>query len=96
MYQYDGTGHVSFLNGANAALSALGVIGGIAQSVSSIQNFNKMRSILSTKASQQYANIADGVCFVAGTQVKTVEGRKAIEEIEAGDRVYARDTTDKW
>ena len=96
--EYRETGHVSFLNGANAALSALGVVGGVGQSVSSIQSFGRMRGSLSSKsslssgASQQYANIADGVCFVAGTEVKTEEGRKAIEEIEAGDRVYAKDT----
>ncbi|MBD5544694.1 MAG: hypothetical protein HDR01_10780, partial [Lachnospiraceae bacterium] len=96
--EYRKTGHVSFLNGANAVLAGLGVVGGIAQSVSSIQNFDKMVSSLSSKPSlsngsgQQYANIADGVCFVAGTQVKTEEGRKAIEEIEAGDLVYARNT----
>ena len=76
--EYRETGRVSFLNGANAVLSALGVVGRVAQSVSSIQNFNKMRSSLSSKASQQYANIADGVCFVAETEVKTEEGRKAI------------------
>ena len=96
--EYRETGHVSFLNGANAVLAGLGVVGGIAQSVSSIQNFDKMMSSLSSKprlsngSGQQYANIADGVCFVAGTEVKTEEGRKAIEEIEAGDRVYARNT----
>ena len=96
--EYRETGHVSFLNGANAVLSGFGVVGGIGQSVNSVKSFNKMRSSLSSKsslssgASQQYANIADGVCFVAGTEVKTEEGRKAIEEIEAGDRVYAKDT----
>ncbi|MCM1161706.1 MAG: polymorphic toxin-type HINT domain-containing protein [Roseburia sp.] len=96
--EYRETGHVSFLNGANAALSALGVVGGVAQSVNSIRSFNRMRSSLSSKASlssgssQPYANIADGVCFVAGTQVKTEAGRKAIEAIEAGDLVYAKDT----
>ena len=82
--EYRETGRVSFLNGANAVLSALGVVGRVAQSVSSIQNFDKMMSRLSSKprlsngSSQQYANIADGVCFVAGTEVKTEEGRKAI------------------
>lgn len=40
---------MSFLNGANAVLSALGVVGGVAYSVSSVKNFNKMRSSLSNK-----------------------------------------------
>ncbi|AZZ92956.1 hypothetical protein EUZ85_20370 [Hahella sp. KA22] len=30
-------------------------------------------------------------CFVAGTLVETAEGKVAIEEIEVGDQVYARD-----
>ena len=33
-----------------------------------------------------------GGCFVAGTQIKTREGSKGIEEIEVGDFVYAKDT----
>ena len=48
--EYRETGHVSFLNGANAVLSGLGVVGGIGQSVSSIQSFNKMRSSLKSKS----------------------------------------------
>ncbi len=34
--------------------------------------------------------IADGACFVAGTRIKTSDGDKCIEEIEAGDLVYAK------
>ena len=34
---------------------------------------------------------ATGMCFVAGTQVHTEEGKERIEEIEAGDRVWAED-----
>lgn len=34
----------------------------------------------------------EGWCFVAGTLIKTKEGNKAIEEIEVGDLVYARNT----
>ena len=45
--EYRETGHVSFLNGANAALSALGVVGGVAYSVSSAKSFNKMRGVKS-------------------------------------------------
>ena len=48
--EYRETGHVSFLNGANAVLSGLGVVGGIAHSVNSAKNFNKMRSSLKSKS----------------------------------------------
>ena len=34
---------------------------------------------------------ATGMCFVAGTEVHTEEGKERIEEIEAGDRVWAED-----
>ncbi len=47
--EYRETGRVSFLNGANAVLSGLGVVGGIAHSVNSVKNFNKMRGSLSSK-----------------------------------------------
>ena len=37
-----------------------------------------------------------GVCFVAGTQVHTADGLKAIEEIEQGDLVWSwNDVTDE-
>lgn len=36
-------------------------------------------------------DLANGVCFIAGTKVATDEGLVNIEEIEVGDRVYATD-----
>ncbi len=35
-----------------------------------------------------------GLCFVAGTQIKTPEGNKNIEDIEVGDEVYSYDYYD--
>ena len=41
-------------------------------------------------ASTDLATLGSSVgCFVAGTTVKTEEGDKAIEEIEAGDKVLS-------
>ena len=57
--EYRETGHVSFLNGANAVLSGLGVIGGIAHSVNSVKNFNKMRSSLSSKRISKSGSVAE-------------------------------------
>ena len=48
--EYREKGHVSFLNGADAVLSGLGVVGGIAHSVNSVKSFNKMRNSLSSKS----------------------------------------------
>ena len=56
---------MSFLNGANAVLSGLGVIGGIAHSVNSVKNFNKMRSSLSSKNA---TNSSDRVYYHVTTQ----------------------------
>ncbi len=36
--------------------------------------------------------MGDNLCFVAGTEIKTDEGYKNIEEIHAGDLVYAKNT----
>jgi RHS repeat-associated protein len=38
------------------------------------------------------ADLEAGGCFVAGTLVLTASGRKAIETIQVGDRVWAKDT----
>ena len=68
--EYRETGHVSFLNGANAVLSGLGVVGGVAQSVRSVKSFNKMRSSLSSKTSSNPA----GATF-EGTIYRSVDSR---------------------
>ncbi len=50
-------------------------------------------SIPSPKGAYSFVDeIADGVCFVAGTQIKTVDGQKNIEDIKVGDMVYAKNT----
>ena len=54
--EYRETGHVSFWNGANAVLSGLGVVGGIAHSVNSAKNFNRMRSSIKSKNSSKAIN----------------------------------------
>ena len=61
---------MSFLNGANAVLSGLGVVGGVAQSVRSVKSFNKMRSSLSSKTSSNPA----GATF-EGTIYRSVDSR---------------------
>ena len=55
-------------------------------------SFNKPL-LLVRKASGQYACIAEGACFAAGTPVRTHTGFKAIEQIQPGDSVLSFNET---
>ncbi|WP_026493206.1 polymorphic toxin-type HINT domain-containing protein [Butyrivibrio sp. XPD2002] len=55
---------------------------------------NNCPEILDEKERCEYekeVNKRYGMCFVAGTQVKTAEGNKNIEDIEVGDKVFSYD-----
>ena len=52
--------------------------------------------LVDPKGDYDFSKDAVGVCFVAGTQVHTADGLKAIEEIEQGDLVWSwNDVTDE-
>ena len=44
-----------------------------------------------TKAGSKLLGTGVKACFIAGTAILTVNGLKKIEDIRAGDRVYAKD-----
>ena len=48
-------------------------------------------SMIGVMRSNRIMSKTTGMCFVAGTEVHTEEGKERIEEIEAGDRVWAED-----
>ena len=86
--EYKTTGSVSFWNGANLALSAVGVGVGAASIAGSARKLSSYGSMGSQKAT----TVCEWGCFVAGTPVKTEDGQKNIEDIKAGDLVYAKNT----
>ena len=43
------------------------------------------------KAADEFADSLNYVCFVAGTEIDTIDGEKNIEDIEEGDYVLAED-----
>jgi hypothetical protein len=49
--------------------------------------------VLAVNASPQLAPPTIGDCFVAGTLVRTLEGRRPIESLRVGDEVLSQDTT---
>jgi hypothetical protein len=50
--------------------------------------------VLTVNASPQYPPPAVTSCFVAGTLVRTLEGRRPIETVRVGDRVLTQDAQD--
>ena len=83
--EYRETGHVSFWNGANAVLSGLGVVGGVAQSVRSVKSFNKMRSSLSSKVEEKSRGILSDYL---GVSEKSSNGKFYSIENAAGGEVF--------
>jgi len=43
------------------------------------------------KAADEFADVVNNACFVEGTQIETIDGKKNIEDIEEGDYVLAED-----
>ncbi|MFE7407733.1 polymorphic toxin-type HINT domain-containing protein [Isoptericola sp. NPDC057559] len=78
---------------AGAALSVIG-LGGAAKAATGLSKaaFKQgMKSGLKSGAKKAWCKVGFGTCFTAGTLVRTVDGDKPIEEIRAGDKVYAHD-----
>ncbi|MCF4121994.1 hypothetical protein L1785_13500 [Antribacter sp. KLBMP9083] len=83
---------------ANAGLSCIGavpgVIGWTATGVKLAGNAGVLDEALAAVAracKTGTCGIPGGTCFVAGTLILTEDGRKPIEEIEVGDKVWAKD-----
>lgn len=55
------------------------------------QNSNGMPGEPSSSPNSQQGSSEGGVCFVAGTLISTFNGQKPIENVQAGDQVWAAD-----
>jgi hypothetical protein len=54
------------------------------------EGFEAVGDVTNASFNKMYAAVKGGMCFVAGTKVKTADGWKAIEQVMAGDRVWSR------
>ncbi len=73
---------------AGAALSVIG-LGAAAKAITGLSKV-ALKQGLKQGAKNAWCKIGFGQCFVAGTLVRTPEGEQPIEEIRAGDKVWAR------
>ncbi|MFI2105570.1 polymorphic toxin type 30 domain-containing protein [Isoptericola sp. NPDC019693] len=74
---------------AGAALSVIG-LGGAAKAATGLSKA-AFKQGMKQGAKKAWCKVGFGTCFTAGTLVRTVDGDKPIEEIRAGDKVWAHD-----
>ncbi len=76
---------------AKAALT--GALGAVGKGIQAVSKAAKVAKAAKTaKAAKQASAINNGACFVAGTAVLTSDGYVSIEDIRAGDKVWAENT----
>ncbi|MFI2104616.1 polymorphic toxin-type HINT domain-containing protein [Isoptericola sp. NPDC019693] len=74
---------------AGAALSVIG-LGGAAKAATGLSKAAFKQGVKSG-AKKAWCKVGFGTCFTAGTLVRTVDGDRPIEEIRAGDKIWAHD-----
>ena len=79
----EANGSASWMTKGMFALSVIGVAGSTRMTLGYAGTLNAV-------GTQKITPVGEWGCFVAGTPVKTEAGQKNIEEIQAGDTVYAR------
>ena len=72
---------------AGAALSVIG-LGGAAKAATGLSKA-ALKQGMKTGAKKAWCKVGFGTCFTAGTLVRTVDGDKPIEDLRAGDKVWA-------
>ena len=83
--EYKQTGSVSWQNVGSFMMSSVAAVAG---TKATIGNAKSLKAV----GTQKITPVGEWGCFVAGTPVKTEDGQKNIEEIKAGERVYAKNT----
>ncbi|MCA5894062.1 DNA/RNA non-specific endonuclease, partial [Isoptericola sp. NEAU-Y5] len=74
---------------AGAALSVIG-LGGAAKAATGLSKA-ALKQGAKTGAKKAWCKVGFGTCFTAGTLVRTPEGDRPIEDLRAGDKVWAHD-----
>ncbi|MCK9795866.1 polymorphic toxin-type HINT domain-containing protein [Isoptericola sp. 4D.3] len=82
---------------AGAALSVIG-LGGAAKAATGLSRV-AVKQGMKTGAKKAWCKVGFGTCFTAGTLVRTADGDRPIEDLRAGDKVWAHDVAaggDGW
>ncbi|MCK9794307.1 HINT domain-containing protein [Isoptericola sp. 4D.3] len=82
---------------AGAALSVIG-LGGAAKAATGLSRA-AVKQGMKTGAKKAWCKVGFGTCFTAGTLVRTADGDRPIEDLRAGDKVWAHDVAaggDGW
>ncbi|MGF0117585.1 polymorphic toxin-type HINT domain-containing protein [Promicromonospora sp. Marseille-Q5078] len=72
---------------AGAALSVIG-LGGAAKAATGLSKA-AFKQGMKTGAKKAWCKVGFGTCFTAGTLIRTADGDRPIEDLRAGDKVYA-------